>query len=125
MVHFSNPVRFTTTAAEFRALVQELTGRNSHIADWLAGHPPATGGGDRYSHSRHDLLDGGWSEQPGIFHDLPPPDFKVESGYEDGDSFEIYDESFGRVEDFGGVLTESVLFETPVIAGEAFCGWGP
>ncbi|XP_020583073.1 sigma factor binding protein 1, chloroplastic-like [Phalaenopsis equestris] len=112
VVHFSNPVRVTTTAADFRALVQKLTGRDSHIDDFFAGVPPETTAGRVCdSYGSLDLLSGGVSEKAGIF-DLPPVDFKVESGYGDEDSFEMY-----------GDFTESVVIETPVMAGDLFCGW--
>ncbi|KAL0911631.1 hypothetical protein M5K25_019785 [Dendrobium thyrsiflorum] len=122
VVHFSNPVRVTTTAADFRALVQELTGRDSQIADLLAGHPPATVGGVCDSYSPLDLLARGGLDQAAIF-DFPPPDFKAESRYGDGDRFELYGEAFESVEDYDGVLMESVVFETPVIAGDGLYGW--
>ncbi|GMH20199.1 hypothetical protein Nepgr_022040 [Nepenthes gracilis] len=46
VVYFSNPVRITTTAAEFRALVQELTGRDAespdpHKLSFIAGESQA------------------------------------------------------------------------------------
>lgn len=35
VVYISNPVKLTATAAQFRAVVQELTGRDSNIADTM------------------------------------------------------------------------------------------
>ncbi|KAL0923220.1 hypothetical protein M5K25_007265 [Dendrobium thyrsiflorum] len=40
VIYFSNPMRISTTATAFRAVVQELTGRDSDIADILAGQTP-------------------------------------------------------------------------------------
>lgn len=36
VVYISNPMRVETSAAEFRAIVQELTGRHSDVADNMA-----------------------------------------------------------------------------------------
>lgn len=36
VVYISNPVKLTATAAQFRAVVQELTGRDSNIAETMA-----------------------------------------------------------------------------------------
>ncbi|KAJ3690461.1 hypothetical protein LUZ61_019625 [Rhynchospora tenuis] len=35
VVYISNPVKLTATAAQFRAIVQELTGRDSNIAETM------------------------------------------------------------------------------------------
>lgn len=35
VVHIANPMRVTTSAAEFRGLVQRLTGRHSNVADMV------------------------------------------------------------------------------------------
>jgi VQ motif len=36
VVYISNPVKLTATAAQFRAVVQELTGRDSNVAETMA-----------------------------------------------------------------------------------------
>ncbi|XP_074564193.1 uncharacterized protein LOC141820722 [Curcuma longa] len=38
VVHISNPMRVTTSAAKFRGLVQRLTGRHSNVADMVFDH---------------------------------------------------------------------------------------
>ncbi|KAH0433926.1 hypothetical protein IEQ34_005060 [Dendrobium chrysotoxum] len=40
VIYFSNPMRVSTTVTAFRAVVQELTGQDSDIADILARQPP-------------------------------------------------------------------------------------
>lgn len=41
VVHIANPVWVTTSAAEFRGLVQRLTGRHSNVADMVFDHSSA------------------------------------------------------------------------------------
>ncbi|KAJ8511559.1 hypothetical protein OPV22_001993 [Ensete ventricosum] len=43
VVYISNPMRVTTSAAQFRGLVQKLTGRDSNVADMAIACSP-TGG---------------------------------------------------------------------------------
>ncbi|KAG0447146.1 hypothetical protein HPP92_028457 [Vanilla planifolia] len=40
VVYISNPMRVTTSPSGFRAIVQELTGRHSDIAEILTRQPP-------------------------------------------------------------------------------------
>ncbi|XP_020274503.1 uncharacterized protein LOC109849115 [Asparagus officinalis] len=42
VVYITNPIRFNTSASEFRSLVQELTGKDSDIADNLAKYSDDT-----------------------------------------------------------------------------------
>ncbi|GER52539.1 heat-inducible transcription repressor HrcA [Striga asiatica] len=46
VVHIANPIKFTATASEFRALVQELTGQDSGPPD-SAGPAAVRGGSGR------------------------------------------------------------------------------
>ncbi|CAA0837416.1 Sigma factor binding protein 2- chloroplastic [Striga hermonthica] len=59
VVHITNPIKFTATASEFRALVQELTGRDSGPPD--SAGPTAV----RVDSSRH-----GAEERPTKGHDV-------------------------------------------------------
>ncbi|GAB4843944.1 hypothetical protein Ancab_013908 [Ancistrocladus abbreviatus] len=69
VVYISNPVKFKTSASEFRALVQELTGQD---AEWhepnklsLLGDsqtvPNADGHGDDYRRQHNHMVEAPWS----------------------------------------------------------------
>ena len=53
VVYITNPMRFKTSASEFRALVQELTGKDSDIADNLAKYSSAEYSGSSSTTDHH------------------------------------------------------------------------
>ncbi|XP_020594690.1 uncharacterized protein LOC110034789 [Phalaenopsis equestris] len=95
VVYFSNPIRVTTSAAGFRGVVQELTGRDSDIAEILTRQPPIS--------------------TPAASCDSPISARRRSSGTgeADGDdSFKLMDEWFGGTDDyFAGLLPISLLFD--------------
>ncbi|CAD5197299.1 unnamed protein product [Musa acuminata subsp. malaccensis] len=65
VVYISNPMRVTTSAAQFRGLVQKLTGRDSNVADMDIACSPAGGpSADREGMTPRDLSSGSGSLGP-------------------------------------------------------------
>lgn len=56
VVYITNPIKFTTTASEFRALVQELTGQDADVSDSIR-LSAAHGGGPAPGDSVHAVVE--------------------------------------------------------------------
>ncbi|PKU76387.1 sigma factor binding protein 1, chloroplastic-like [Dendrobium catenatum] len=95
VVYISNPIRVTTSADGFRGVVQELTGRDSDIADILARQPLID----------HPVLEPCDALIPA--RQLPP-----ELGEGDNNSFKLMPERIAGTEEyFAGLLPLSLLFD--------------
>lgn len=51
VVYISSPMMLTASAEEFRAIVQELTGRDSNVADHDLAHAPSSSSNNSWSSS--------------------------------------------------------------------------
>ncbi|XP_057468561.1 sigma factor binding protein 1, chloroplastic-like [Actinidia eriantha] len=100
VVYISNPMKVKTSASEFRALVQELTGRDAVTP--CPGEYPDIDGGDCVK-----ICDD-HASSPQVPSDVPKSDL----------TFEPYDEDFmdHMVENFPGFLpSNSFLYEAPLV----------
>ncbi|XP_057505537.1 sigma factor binding protein 1, chloroplastic-like [Actinidia eriantha] len=99
VVYISNPMKVKTSASEFRALVQELTGRDAVIPS--PGEYPKIDGGDSIK-----ICDDPHASSPQVPIDVPKSDL----------TFDPYDDVFmdQMVENFAGFLpSNSCLYEPP------------
>ncbi|KAF8398238.1 hypothetical protein HHK36_017164 [Tetracentron sinense] len=111
VVYISNPMKVKTSASEFRALVQELTGRDSNLAD-AAKFMENNNGVD----GAQLVPDQGVKIANDHVPDVPrvDPD-RRESPRSFGSSIESYDDMFNSqmLENFAGFLPSSLLYDSP------------
>ncbi|XP_021804438.1 sigma factor binding protein 2, chloroplastic [Prunus avium] len=127
VVYISNPMKVRTSASEFRALVQELTGQDSELPDPARflehssaedSNSTAQIGGEHHHHHHHHLLHHHDALDLVVPDAASPPaqeqpaessSSNVNTQYHDD---ELYDELFvpEMMDSFGGFLPSSVLY---------------
>ncbi|CAL9025187.1 unnamed protein product [Prunus brigantina] len=124
VVYISNPMKVRTSASEFRALVQELTGQDSELPDPARflehssaedNNSTAQIGGHHHHHHllhHHDALDlvvADAASPPAQEQPAESSSSNVNTQYPDD---ELYDDLFvpEMMDSFGGFLPSSVLY---------------
>ncbi|KAM0914193.1 hypothetical protein ACQ4PT_011725 [Festuca glaucescens] len=102
VVYISSPMKLTASAEEFRAIVQELTGRYSNVADHDAPGVPSyyssSSSSDYSSYGRASPTTTGTSTAPAGAHALPPamaPDYMTAAGAIPQPFQSMYDQTGG------------------------------
>ncbi|XAR68416.1 hypothetical protein NMG60_11003521 [Bertholletia excelsa] len=112
VVYISNPMKVKTTASKFRALVQELTGRDATVPD--PSKYSEIDGVDQTVVGEDEII-------KAVDHDLETPVQRMEPGagdcqvpsYRPDLAFEPYDEVFmpQMLENFTGLLSSNSFYE--------------
>ncbi|KAI5317847.1 PREDICTED: sigma factor binding [Prunus dulcis] len=117
VVYISNPMKVRTSASEFRALVQELTGQDSELPDpaRFLEHSSAEDNnstaqvGGHHHHDALDLVVADAASPPAQEQPAESSSSNVNTQYPDD---ELYDDLFvpEMMDSFGGFLPSSVLY---------------
>ncbi|KAK1650541.1 hypothetical protein QYE76_068346 [Lolium multiflorum] len=97
VVYISSPMKLTASAEEFRAVVQELTGRYSNVADHDAPGVPSyfSSSSSSYSYGRASPTTTGTSTAPAAAQALPPTTTVTNAGAITPPFQSMYDQTGG------------------------------